>query len=332
MSRKPPPANHAPRRRSWLRGCWQAVLIGLLLSCWPSALPHAQAQAAPPDLPTYTGWLREAHAAAQRGDRLGLEDAAARLEATTSVRLTDGAVVPADNHWLGEALRTSNPDIAAIGVRLGAVLDALAQPDSVAPADARARLDAILGAPPFTRAAPDTPSWVRAFLGWIGRALERLFRPLGSAVAANSSGIAWVFAVGGTLLLALVIGYLARGLRRSVAGGASAPDDIDTALTAAAAREQAGSLARGGDYRSAVRYLYLAALLRLDERGTLRYDRALTNREYLERVRENPALRARLAAVVDTFDRVWYGHSPIDAAGFAAYQRAVEALRGEKVA
>jgi len=35
----------------------------------------------------------------------------------------------------------------------------------------------------------------------------------------------------------------------------------------------------------------------------------------------------RMAPIVETFDRVWYGHLPIDAESFAAYQRQVEALR-----
>jgi hypothetical protein len=98
-------------------------------------------------------------------------------------------------------------------------------------------------------------------------------------------------------------------------------------MSAQAALQEAETLSRGGDYRTAVRYLYLSTLLLLDERNLLRYDRALTNREYLDRVRENPALRARMAPIVDTFDRVWYGHMPIDAESFAAYQRQVEELR-----
>lgn len=59
-----------------------------------------------------------------------------------------------------------------------------------------------------------------------------------------------------------------------------------------------------------MRYLYLAALLRLDERGQLRYNRALTNREYLDRVQDNPHLQAALPPIVETFDRVWYGYAP----------------------
>ena len=136
----------------------------------------------------------------------------------------------------------------------------------------------------------------------------------------------------GALLLIGVLAYLLRGLRRGVVASAHADDDDPAAnLTAKTALDQAGGLARGGDYRTAVRYLYISALLWLDERDILRYDRALTNREYLERVRDNPALRERMTPIVETFDRVWYGHLPIDAESFAAYEKHVEALRREGV-
>lgn len=331
MSQAPQATSQAPAAPRQLGRCWRIAVVWLFVAVgyWFALLPQAQAQPQPPNLPTYTGWLREAYAAAQRGDRLGLEDAAARLEAADTVRLPDGAAVAADNRWLRQALAAETPDLAAIGARLGAVLDALAQPPSAAPADARARLAAILANPPFTRDEPSTPAWVRDFFSWLGRALEQLFRPLGTAVSASSRSLAWAIAIVGGLLLAVVIGYLVRGLRRGVVADANAPDDPAAGLTASAALEQAGGLARSGDYRTAVRFLYISALLWLDERGTLRYDRALTNREYLDRMRDNSALRARLAAVVDTFDQVWYGHVPIDSAAFAAYQREVEALRVE---
>ena len=95
-------------------------------------------------------------------------------------------------------------------------------------------------------------------------------------------------------------------------------------------QKQAGEIARGGDYRAAMRYLYLSALLWLDERDMLRYDRALTNREYLERLRDNAMLRERLRPMVETFDQVWYGHAPLDAQALAAYRAQVEALRDVK--
>src|SRR5690349_14410378 len=149
----------------------------LALGSWFSSPALAQSQ--PPDLPTYTGWVREAFAAAQRGDRLGLEDVAARLTGATSVRLAAGTSVSVDNNWLRVALKAEQPDLPAIAARLGAILDALAQPPSSAPADARDRLKALLDQPPFKRAEPSTPSWASSLLDWLGRLLERMLRPLG---------------------------------------------------------------------------------------------------------------------------------------------------------
>jgi hypothetical protein len=314
---------------------WRIIVPALILvlSSWFLVLPHAYAQSQPPDLATYTGWVREAFAAAQRSDRLGLEDAATRLVATSSVRLPGDATIAVDNGWLRDALKSAEPDLPAIAERLGAIIDALAQPPSVAPADARERLLRMLDQPPFKQPdAPQTPAWLREFFDWLGRLLENAFRPLGRISPSGGRTVAWVIAIIGAVLLVGVLVYLLRGLRRGMVAGALADDgDPEANLTAKTALDQAGGLARGGDYRSAVRYLYISALLWLDERDILRYDRALTNREYLERVRDSPALRERMASIVETFDRVWYGHLPIDAESFAAYQQQIEALRDDKM-
>jgi len=307
-----------------------SILCVLFVSLCLSLTAAAQGQA--PDLPTYTGWVREAFAAAQRGDRLGLETVAGQLTATTSVRLPDDATVAVDNGWLRDALQEAEPDMAAISERLGAIIDALAQPTSAAPADARARLQQILAAPPFKRAESDPTAnqWWRDFWDWVGRLIDSIFSPISSVPSSTSEIIGWVVVGVGAILLLAVMIYLLLGLRRGLVSEAQAADDDPEArLTAKTALNQAGDLARGGDYRTAVRYLYLSALLWLDERDMLRYDRALTNREYLDRVRDNPLLRERLAPIVETFDQVWYGHVMIDAEAFAVYRARVEALRHE---
>ncbi len=295
--------------------------------------PQAAAQDQPPDLPAYAGLVRQAFAAAQRSDRLGLEEVAGQLVATHSVRLPGGKSIPVDNSWLGEALKGDDPDLQAISARLGAILDALAQPESSAPPDARERLKQILDNPPFKQPAadPNAGRWWRDFWEWVGRVLEALLRPVGTAASSSGETLGWVILAIGGLLLAAVIGYLLLGLRRNMAAEArAADDDPEARLTARTALDQAGEIARGGDYRAAMRYLYLSALLWLDERDLLRYDRALTNREYLDRLRDNTALRERLRPVVETFDQVWYGHAPLDAQSFAAYRAQVEALRDVK--
>src|SRR3954452_7439040 len=212
----------------------------LVLGSWFLVLPQAHAQSQPPDLATYTGWVREAFAAAQRSDRLGLEDAATLLVATSSVRLPGGATIAVDNGWLRDALKSTEPDLPAIAARLGAIIDALAQPPSVAPADARERLQRMLDQPPFKQDdAPQTPAWLRDFFDWLGRLLENAFRPLGRVSPSGGRTVAWAIAIVGAALLLGVLVYLLRGLRRGVVAGAHADDaDSEAHLTAKTALDQ----------------------------------------------------------------------------------------------
>src|SRR5438105_3325024 len=96
---------------------------------------------------------------------------------------------------------------------------------------------------------------------------------------------------------------------------------------AVAGTASAQQLAGMGDYRTAMRQLYLSTLLWLDEHAYLRYDRSLTNREYLRALAKAPALRDALQPVVEAFDRVWYGFAPISAPEFERYRNQVDAIR-----
>lgn len=73
---------------------------------------------------------------------------------------------------------------------------------------------------------------------------------------------------------------------------------------------QADLLASQGRYREAVRALYLACLLKFDERRIARFIRAETNWEHLARINGSPAKPATLdfAPPTQAFDLVWYGH------------------------
>jgi hypothetical protein len=309
-----------------------AAALSVFLLMFAMVIPDpTAAQTVPPDPQTYTGWVREALAAARRGDRIGLEESGGRLADVTHVQLADGTSIPVDNSWLRAELDHEPPDSALIAERLGSLADALAQPPGAAPEDALERLRAILSRPPYARPEPSPPpQWLIDLGNWLGRMIEALLRPLAPALPGTVNSVAWIIAGIGIILLLGVIIYLINGLRRGVVSEApKANDDPEANLTAREAIDQAGSLARDGDYRTAVRFLYLAALLRLDERGLLHYDRALTNREYIERVRDNPALRETLTGIVETFDRVWYGHMSIDQAAFERYRTSVERVGRE---
>lgn len=284
---------------------------------------------APPDVQTYEIWVREAFAAAQRSDRLGLEEAASRLIETTQVRAPDGALIPVDNTWLRKALDTTEPDLDEIANRLGALLDALAQPDPSAPDDALQRLNDLLNRPPFARGQnPSSDTLLVRFLDWLLRLLERMLRPIGNAGSAPATLLSWTVSGLALVLIIGVVGYLVLSMRRSLRGDArlASQEAPEARLTATEAMQRAKELVQSGDRRTAVRYLYLSALLWLDERNMLRYDRALTNYEYLQQL-SNTELRTRLLPVIETFDRVWYGFLTLDAEGFATYQRQVESLQ-----
>jgi hypothetical protein len=65
----------------------------------------------------------------------------------------------------------------------------------------------------------------------------------------------------------------------------------------------------------------------LDERNLLRYDRSLTNREYLGSIADRPELAITLREVIDVFDRVWYGFQPLDEKAYNLYVAQVNELR-----
>lgn len=170
---------------------------------------------------------------------------------------------------------------------------------------------------------PPDSTWladlIRRFLEW--------FRDVSGSVDVPDLSLYWVIGLSIVLVALLVgIGLL---LRRSVVrerAGLATPMPTEAA-TADEALGRADALAAAGDLRQAVRQLYLATLLALDEQGALRFDRALTNQEVLLRLRSRPELARVLASVIDVFDSVWYGEHSLTAETFATYVEAVAALR-----
>lgn len=301
-----------------------AVLLSLL---W--AAPVA-AQESTLSLAAYEQALREARAAAERGDRISLDLVAPRLIAATTVALPDGESAPVDNRWLADELARPEPRLPLIAARLGALIDTLSGAGPSPPDDALERLEAILSRPPFARTEPQPrePGPLDGFFERLATLLERLFEPVGEAAGPSATAAGWALLAAGAALVFAVLWLWLRGLRRTLRAESRLDTRPDVAArTAAEARDRADELARQGNYREAVRVLALAALLWLDERGRLRYEPHQTNREHLARLRDQPPLHERLAPVVETADQVWYGGAPIDARGYAEYARRVSELR-----
>ncbi|MGD8624079.1 MAG: DUF4129 domain-containing protein [Anaerolineae bacterium] len=247
--------------------------------------------------------------------------AADLLAGVTAVDLPARGTVAVDHGWFVDALRAETPDLEAVAARLEALDDELAAwPAGQVTPGAFDLLAEVLARPEFQPdVAPDMgplQQWIEDLLArlprlprlpWLGRAL------LGLAVA----------------VVAAVVAYYAAGLWGSFAARAEVEEEAldEESLSAGQARARSQERARAGDFRSAVRLLYLSTLLLLEEQDLLRYDRCLTNREYLRQVAARPGLVERLRPVVDTFDEVWYGQVEPDQARYRAYEQQVARLQ-----
>lgn len=322
-----------------------ALLVALGYTQQPvhaQSTPCAQLDGGQLTLDGYEQCVREAYAAARSSDRISLDEIVPRLTADPEVRLPDGTSVPVDNAWFVAAMALEPPDYQLIEARLGAIIDGLSQARAAQNPDALNKLDEVFSRPPFeSREAPS--AWTRFWRG-VGQAIEAFFdwlfntgpgsnpgtAPATGAGSNNLSPVGWVLLIIGLLLVLGLVLYAIRGVRGSLIREAKIRAEAaleDEHISANEALDRAQTEARSGDYRTAVRYLYLSSLLWLDERKLVRYDRSLTNREYLQEARANPALHDRLAPVVNTFDRVWYGHRDLEEQDFRAYEEQVQDLR-----
>lgn len=258
----------------------------------------------------------------------GLERAQRSLAAIRKVRLRSAdeiAVAP----LLGEP--GSELEVEEARARLAAAQEQLAAVDTDDTAARLEALAAVLARPEFGA----QPSWWDEFLSW----LERLLRRLGpeatpsaselGRVATGAEWLGWLIIGLGVLAVVWLLSYWLRGFLRSFAASAELTQDgadSGAPVSPAAARRLAVRDAERGDFRSAVRNLYLAALLTLEEHNLVVRDRSLTNREVLTRVPAAHPVRPVLEPVVNTFDDVWYGVHEPDVATYESYSQAIDDL------
>ena len=319
--------------------------VGACLSLWlASLLLSASARAAPLPISMDEYWRRVEAAqvlasglqeASPADRRAQLSAEADRWAAITEIVLPDGTRVPLDTGFLVSQLRTDPPDLQQLDELLSALLttrQTWPRPHHTA-SDLKI-LERILARPEF-QWQPREPSllekWWQALQEAFWRFIARLLGRTSITVA--GSLMTYLFTGLAVLALALVLAYALRGVLANFVAEAEAEADAEGAgesLTAESALRRAQTLSASGDYRTAVRYLYLSSLLLLEERGLLRYDRSLTNREYLRSVAHVPELAALLREVVEVFDQVWYGYQPLDAAAYARYADRVADLRRQK--
>lgn len=327
------------------------LCVGMLLFLASASVDPAHAQTEPASLADYAAALETAAAILQESSPTiappeQYQRARAALGSVERVSLPSGETVtlrPLLPPLPPEAVAPATLEIARARIHaVQAQLDAAAQD---ATADRLALLQEVWERPEFTAAE----TWWQRLRRWVSGWLERLLEPLGFGASLGRNWgffgqlIVWtVVAVAATALVWLLSTWL-RGLFGGLVREARvrrAHDDGGLPLTAQAAQQQAQRLAGAGNYRQAVRQLYLAALLTLEERGLLRHDRSLTNRELLQQLHNTATsgpnsdgasatlapVEAHLQPVIDTFDAVWYGEREPDQQTFERYARELDAL------
>jgi hypothetical protein len=262
--------------------------------------------------------------------RQELNALAARWEQVEAVELRDRGIIQIESAYLTRELRAEEPRLDRLGSLLDTILRAHEEyPQKVFTMEALDPLQEILARPDFQweESQPIVmPGWLDRFLAWLESLADR-------AVNATFSIGRIPLIAAAVLVFFLSLFFISRGLSRSLvreAQLAAEESQADEMLTSKGAFKRAESLSTQGDYRNAIRYLYLSSLLVLDEQGVLRYDRSRTNREYLRSVSSRPELAKPLHDVVDVFDRVWYGFEAVDENTYKSYVEHVEELREKK--
>ena len=181
---------------------------------------------------------------------------------------------------------------------------------------------AVLAAPLYSSDPLPPPTWLDRTAARVGRWLDRLFHR--RAPSAEPAPINPLFIK--ALLIALLAGVFAvlvwvlvRWLRSRGPGSRPLLDnETEEALVEARDSDSLYALAEqragAGDYRLALRYIYLALLVALDTDGVLRFDRSKTNWEYLRALRAEGRsdVYDAMAPLTREFDRIWYGFARAD--------------------
>lgn len=290
-------------------------------------LPAAPVSAA--DLDDYRASIAAASDALSGGD---VEQALDVLRAVEPVELDDGTTISPNLSHIINALEADPPDVEAAQAGLDSViaaLDTAGNTDAIDSDDARATLDDVLARDEFQpEPEDDSESIGQRILGAVNDLFTWFFESLDQLLGGSGgegSPASVVLAILGVAVVVGIVAFAVRSVRQAMTPGVTrlAEGNPEEHYTSAQARAEAERLFAGGEYRAALRLLYLATLIRWEEAGRLRFDRSLTNREVVARVnlQGDAALLEQLTPLVDRFDRVWYGGAPCTSDDYASFAR-----------
>jgi hypothetical protein len=172
-------------------------------------------------------------------------------------------------------------------------------------------------------------SAIGRFIDRVLRGIRRVLRPLSKYapdVALPRDLWHSVAVVLVAVILAIIIYLIVRLVLRIIPRGPApqrvqAPEPVPIRPHADWLADAESAL-RAGDYRSALRALHMAALMRLDEGGFIRYMDSRTDGRFTRALRDSGRhdLAETLAAISTPFAAVWYGAAPARPGDYVAAQ------------
>ncbi len=222
--------------------------------------------------------------------------------------------------------------------------------DEVSAEASRAEAQAILALPEFqvapeaavpeAEAADETGGffhdlWV-SFLKWLQRVFDQVPEPTPKVRNPVFGGPMAIASVVMLLALALVIGVgiflIVRFTKRDTPAHAeietsSLESTVDADPMSALSKpartwaSMADELAARGEFREAIRHLYLALLARLHADGRITYDTTRSNWEYLRELKGPAPLLGAFRDLTRRFDFAWYGHLWVDSSAYSTFRQ-----------
>lgn len=257
-----------------------------------------------------------------------------RLRNLNEIRFPDGSVTTSQAPAIARQLRTSPAPAGFRAARrkLDNLDQSLRAPPVRAPTPAEDhRLGRILSAPEFHQKAANP------IQTWLAPRYHRLSRWLSRQLSSHNTAFGFLGLLI-VLAVALVAIFLGRRALRDVARDTRRASAEARAVTAGEAERQAQAYAASGEYRMALRSLFISTLLRLQESGLIVPHASLTNREFLLHLRrqtetngQSNSLLSRaglnaLEEMIEEFDTVWYGHQGVDSERYDRNQRLAETV------
>ncbi len=193
----------------------------------------------------------------------------------------------------------------------------------------RQKLQEVLSRPEFQHTTSEQSEsdllwWLSTLLRWVMGPLRWLY----SMTEGLPEIFRWLIVAILVVALATLMVHILWTLRRAMGGGdriirgrSHSANGEQAQLSVAELEKAAERNAVSGAFIEAVRLLFRAMLMRLEEREGRRFRRGITNRQHLRRYHGSP-FASSIRMLVNTIEKKWYGEEACDQTDFEECRQA----------